>query len=109
MQKIYIISCCGECPAYRLQKGQVPFCERQGWEIDGDSSSPVNPILTEFPDWCPLETADESGEKCINYTRVIERIMRIVEEDAPDALQEASLYLNSVFERNRNKSQTGEV
>jgi hypothetical protein len=110
MQKIYNISCCGECPAYKIRMGRTPYCEKQGRRIDEDTENPINPALIGFPAWCPLNSVAISGETNIDYRNEVKQIIRIVEDNSfPDALAEASHYLNSVVKDAKKKTETNQL
>ena len=103
MQKVIIISCCAECPAYRLISGVAPFCGKLGRRTDECSGNFTNPALVGFPDWCPLESFSAADETNIDYKKEIKKIMQITEDGSPDAIQEAAYYLNSII-KNVKKS-----
>ena len=107
MQKIYIISCCAECPSYKVRKeNSCGRCRKQDCEIEGDSENPINPALTGFPDWCPLETVVKSEIK--DYREEVKQILAIIKksDSYSDALQEVSHYLNSVIVSIRLREKT---
>jgi hypothetical protein len=107
MQKQYILSCCAECPAYKERRNGFPGCEKQGWRIEWDSGNSINPSMVGFPEWCPLETVTAQAEMNADYKKEIKRIMQIMEDDAnPDALLEASHYLNAVVALAKKKAET---
>jgi hypothetical protein len=104
MQKICIISCCAECPAYKMRVDRLPQCKRQGWLIEGNSDNPVNLEMVGFPEWCPLEAVETVMNG--NYQKEVNQIMRIMEDDAnQDALLDASLYLNRIVEDAKKKAE----
>jgi hypothetical protein len=107
MQKIYIISCCAECPAYKLRMGRMSYCEKQEQRIKENSENPVNSAMVGFPEWCPLETIETAGKTNIDYRKEVKQILRIVANDFnPDNFLEASHYLNKVIENVKNKTET---
>jgi hypothetical protein len=85
--------------------GRLPYCEKMGLRIIGDSENPVNPAMVQFPEWCPLETVAAGRTSNGSYKKEIRQIMRIM-EDAPgaDAIIEASHYLNSVIENAKKEA-----
>jgi hypothetical protein len=106
MQKINNISCCAECSACKPRMGGIPYCAKTGRRIDEDTETPVNPALTGFPKWCPLDSVKTPGEMDVNYKKEIKRIMKIMEDDSnADALSEASHYLNSVVGNAKNRNE----
>jgi hypothetical protein len=107
MQKIYIISCCAECPAYKLRMDRLPHCEKEGRRIKGDSSNPVNFANIGFPEWCPLESMEMARGKNHDYKKEVTQIMCIMEDSFnQDAILEASHYLNKVIEDAKKKAET---
>jgi hypothetical protein len=103
MQKTVKISCCAECSVYLLKSGRIPHCGKLDRRIDEKSDNSINPALIGFPEWCPLETV-EPEETITDYKREVKHIMKIMTDDSnPDALQEASHYLNSVVENAKKK------
>jgi len=106
MQKINILSCCAECPAYKLKDGRTSFCIKENREIESNSENPVNSALVGFPEWCPLETEISKGATK-DYRKEASQIARIVADDSYfDSLQEASYYLNKVVEDAKAKTQS---
>jgi hypothetical protein len=85
--------------------GRLPYCEKQGWQIEGDSNNSVNAAMVGFAEWCPLETV-ETARKANNYKNEVNQILRIMEDDVnQDTLLEASLYLNKVVENAKKKTE----
>jgi hypothetical protein len=104
MQKINKISCCAECSAYLLKLKSIPHCGKMDRRVDENSENSINPALTGFPEWCPLETV-KPEETITDYKKEINNIMEIMTDDSnTDALQEASHYLNSVVENAKKKT-----
>jgi hypothetical protein len=104
MQRQIIISCCAECPAYKLRQNRIPHCEKLNQRIDDNTENPVNLALVGFPEWCPLEIVDELGNIDTDYKKEVKRIMQIMEEETPEALHEASHYLNSLVRDAKKKT-----
>jgi hypothetical protein len=83
--------------------GRTSYCEKEGRRIEEDSENPVNPAMVGVPVWCPLET-EMVGEINADYKKEVKKIIQIVSDEYnPDALLEASHYLNKVIEDAKKK------
>jgi hypothetical protein len=100
MQKGYTISCCAECPAYRFRAGREPYCEKQGWLIEGDSENSVNPALTGFPEWCPLPDVEiVGGGLSVELKRIARQILKRLDlEPDEESVVLISHYLSTVVD-----------
>jgi hypothetical protein len=106
MQKSCVISCCAECPAYKERDGKTPYCEREGLRIKAGSGDLVNPAVIGFPEWCPLDSVEILAT--VNYKKAVKKIMDIMSDESnPEALLEASHYLNSVVDDAKKKTGIG--
>jgi hypothetical protein len=86
--------------------GRINYCDKKNRRIEGNSENPVNPAVVGFPEWCPLETV-EASETNDNYKKEVKQILRIMEDESnPDAILEASYYLNTVIENAKKKAET---
>lgn len=94
--KIYMISCCGECPAcvYHDKKMSCRTMDK----VIGTADDVVNPGLVGVPSWCPLKDAYNEGNRT-DYRKVARKMAKILESGdyGEDAIAEASYYLNSVM------------
>jgi hypothetical protein len=100
MQKSYMISCCAECPAYRFRQGREPYCEKQGWLIEGSSENPVNPAFVGFPEWCPLPDVEIVGSSLsVGLRKVARQILKRLDLDSDDdSVALVSHYLSTVVD-----------
>jgi hypothetical protein len=97
MQKNYMISCCGECPAF-IRKHNL--CRKRDKVVEQEASTPVDCIMLGFPDWCPLSDIEiVGGGLNSELRRIVRRVLKMLEWDADDsAVTSVANYLSTVVD-----------
>jgi hypothetical protein len=89
--------------------GREPYCEKQGWLIEGRSEDPVNSALIGFPEWCPIPDVEIAGSRLsLGFRKIARQILKRLDLDSDDdSVTLISHYLSTVVDIKDMKEMAG--